>query len=59
MTEAIQYEIKHKDGMLDLYSVVNTNFGGPAKNFVKSAPTASELRDYAEGQGWTALKGDE
>jgi len=53
MSNQIMYEITHKDGMFELYSVVETKFGGVAKNYVKNTAFASELRDYAHNQGWT------
>lgn len=56
MDNQIMYEITHKDGLLELHSVVETKFGGVVKNYVKNAAFASVLRNYAHNQGWIEYK---
>lgn len=53
MSDKVFYIAEHKAGMIDLYSIVKTNFGGEAKNFVRSFAFMSQAVRFAENNGWT------
>ena len=56
MGKQIYYEIIHDCGVMSLYSVVDTSFGGEARSFVKHSPFASDLQEFAKSQGWKDIK---
>jgi len=43
LTMNVQYEIKQEGDAFYLYSIVETNFGGPAKNFIRMSATKKDL----------------
>jgi len=52
----IMYKIIPNGSLFDVYSVVETNFGGVAVNFVKTEPLLFKAVEFAENQGWTKYK---
>jgi hypothetical protein len=52
MTNKIYYALESTPDGIELYSIVSTNLGGPAKNYVTTSNDEMELHTYAESEGW-------
>lgn len=48
MEREIKYIIEQQGDAYYLYSIVETNFGGDAKNFIRLAPSEAELQRTIE-----------
>lgn len=48
MEREIKYIIEQQGDAYYLYSIVETNFGGVAKNFIRLAPSEAELQRTIE-----------